>query len=64
MQIMFFSNCNRTHTQIVQAKPPEKADNFPLPFGVRRTVKSLIVVMVIGSLHPNEKPLSAELCRL
>ena len=30
MQIGFLSNCNRTHTQTVQAKPPGKAEKFPL----------------------------------
>ena len=28
MQIGFFSNCNRTHTQTVQAKPPKKTEKF------------------------------------
>ena len=31
MQIGFPSNCSRTNTQTVQAKPPEKAEKFPLP---------------------------------
>ena len=39
MQIGFLSNCNRTHTQTVQAKPPEKAEKFPLlPVWCRRTM--------------------------
>ena len=67
VQIGFLSNCNRTHTQTVQAKPPKKAEKFPQifhsPLGVRRTVKSSTGAVVAESLHPNEKPLSAELRR-
>ena len=51
-------------TKTVQAKPPEKGREFSTPpLGVRRTVKSLTAAVVTGSLHPNEKPLSAELRR-
>ena len=37
--------------------------NFHSPLGVRRTVKSSTAAVVAGSLHPDEKPLSAELRR-
>ena len=55
--------------QTVQAKPPEETKKFTifplLPRRVRRTVKSStsIVAVVAGSLHSNEKSLSAGLRR-
>ena len=67
------SQCDRicvdARLQTVQAKPPKKAERFPQifhsPLGVRRTVKSSTstVAVVAGSLHPDEKPLSAKLRR-
>ena len=47
--------------QTGQAKPPEKAEKFPLPLGVRRTVKSLTGGAVAGFLQSDEKPPGAEL---
>ena len=38
-------------------------DVFYSTLGVRRTVKSSTAAVVAGSLHPDEKPLSAELHR-
>ena len=54
--------------QTVQVQPPEETKKFtifPLSLGVRKTVKSStsIVAVVAGSLHSNEKSLSAELRR-
>ena len=55
MQIEFFWNCNRTHTQTVQAKPPKRQTEIPRFFysslGVRRRVKSTTAAVIAGSPH-------------
>ena len=52
------------HTlRLFKLSAPRKAENFHSSPGVRRTVKSSTAAVVAGSLHPDEKPLSAELHR-
>ena len=50
-------------SRLAARKGRDLRHNFHSPLGVRRTVKSSTAAVVTGSLHPDEKPLSAELRR-
>ena len=64
--IGLFDSDYSVDARLFKLSRPKRQRNFhkfPLPLGVRRTVKSSTAAVVTGSLHPNEKPLSAELLR-
>ena len=56
-RIMMMPDCSSQAAQKVEKFPRI----FHSPLGVRKTVKSSTAAVVAGSLHPDEKPLSAEL---